>query len=240
MSNFLLYSFYKFVDLPDFEELKPHFLCIMRKWQVLGTIILAHEGLNGTVCGLPENIAQFWEEFTQDERWSDLVPTITTSSEQSFQKIKVKIRKEIVTLGIPNLKATLPEDSSHVDGERWNKIIEDSNTLVIDTRNDYEFEIGTFKNAMNPNTYSFKDFPKYVETELAEFKDRPIAMFCTGGVRCEKSTAYLQELGFKNVYQLKGGILKYLQTMPKEKSLWQGECFVFDERVSVDQSDCAV
>ncbi len=238
MSNFLLFSFYKFVDLVDFEELKPHFLCLMRKWQVHGTIILAREGLNGTVCGQPQVIQNFWNEFTEDERWSDLKPTITLGNQQAFQKIKVKIRKEIVTLGIPNLLGTTPEDKSHVDGYTWNKLIQDPNTLVIDTRNDYEFEIGTFKNAINPKTGSFRDFPQYVENELASFKNRPIAMFCTGGVRCEKSTAYLQQLGFKEVYQLQGGILGYLQTMPKEESLWQGECFVFDERVAVTNDDC--
>lgn len=238
MSNFLLYSFYKFVDLPDSEELKPLFLCLLKKWQVLGTIVLAHEGLNGTVSASPEIIEQFWQEFTEDERWSDLCPTITSATFQAFEKSKVKIRKEIVTMGIPHVKATRPEDDSHLDGDSWNQIITDPNTLVIDTRNDYEFELGSFKNAINPKTENFRAFPKYVESELMEFKDRPIAMFCTGGVRCEKSTAYLKDLGFKNVYQLKGGILRYLQTTPEEKSLWQGDCFVFDERISVDQQDC--
>ena len=238
MSNFLLYSFYKFVDLPDCEALKPHFLCLLKKWQVLGTIVLAHEGLNGTVSASPEIIEQFWQEFTEDERWSDLCPTITAATFQAFEKSKVKIRKEIVTMGIPDVKATRPEDDSHLDGESWNQIIADPNTLVIDTRNDYEFELGSFKNAINPKTENFRAFPKYVESELLDFKNRPIAMFCTGGVRCEKSTAYLKDLGFKNVYQLKGGILRYLQTTPEEKSLWQGGCFVFDERISVDQKDC--
>jgi len=240
MSKFLLYSFYKFVDLPDFEELKPLFLCLMRKWQVYGTIILANEGLNGTICASPEQINEFWKEFSRDTRWSDLVPTVTSSIEQPFQKTKVKVRKEIVTLGIPNLKGTPPGDLSHIDGDAWNQLISNPETLVIDTRNDYEYEIGTFKNAINPKTDSFRDFPNYVENELANFKDRPIAMFCTGGVRCEKSTAYLQTLGFKKVYQLKGGILRYLQSVPKEKSLWEGECFVFDERISVNEADCNV
>lgn len=239
MSEFLLYSFYKFVSLPDFEELKPHFLCLMKKWQVLGTIILAEEGLNGTICSSPENIENFWNEFIKDDRWSNIRRTITTSNIQAFQKSKVKIRKEIVTMGIPSVKAN-EHDSSHVDGPTWNKIIENPNTLVIDTRNDYEFEIGTFKNAINPNTDNFREFPKYVQDELMQYKDRPIAMFCTGGVRCEKSTIYLKDLGFKEVYQLDGGILKYLQTMPKEESLWHGECFVFDERVAVSDKECNV
>lgn len=239
MSEFFLYSFYKFVSLPDFEELKPHFLCLMKKWQVLGTIILADEGLNGTVCANPVNIENFWLDFTQDERWADIRRTITTSDIQAFQKSKVKIRKEIVTMGIPSVKAD-EGDSSHIDGLTWNQIIENPNTLVIDTRNDYEYELGTFKNAINPNTDNFREFPKYVQEELMEYKDRPIAMFCTGGVRCEKSTIYLKNLGFKEVYQLDGGILKYLQTMPKEQSLWQGECFVFDERISIVDKDCVV
>lgn len=239
MSEFQLYCFYKFVSLPDFEELKPHFLCLMKKWNILGTIILAHEGLNGTVCGLPLDIENFWNEFTQDERWSDIRRTITTSAFQAFQKSKVKLRKEIVTMGIPSVQAN-ENDDSHVDGSTWNQIIENPNTVVIDTRNDYEFEIGTFKNAINPKTDNFREFPKYVQDELMQYKDRPIAMFCTGGVRCEKSTMYLKDLGFKEVYQLDGGILKYLQTMPKDESLWQGECFVFDERVAIVDKDCAV
>jgi UPF0176 protein len=238
MSKFHLYSFYKFLDLPDYQELKPHFLCLMRKWQVYGTIILASEGLNGSVCGIPEQIQSFWQAFTQDPRWSMLQPTITNSNAQAFQKMKVKLRQEIVTLGILGLKATPSDDPSHVSPEVWNQLIDNPETIVIDTRNEYEFELGTFKNAINPKTDSFREFPRFVETQLAEFKNRPIAMFCTGGVRCEKSSAYLQQLGFEKVYQLQGGILKYLQTMPNESSLWQGECFVFDERVAVDEEQC--
>ncbi len=237
MSQFKLHAFYKFVDLVDFEELKPHFLCLMRKWNVLGTIILAHEGLNGTICALPEDLDQFWNEFTQDERWSNIRFTVTYAQEQCFQKSKVKIRKEIVTMGISDVKAD-EFDDTHVDAETWNKIIQDPNALVIDTRNDYEFEMGTFRNAINPNTENFRQFPKYVKNELMEHKDKPIAMFCTGGVRCEKSTQYLKNLGFEKVYQLHGGILRYMQTIAPEKSLWDGKCFVFDERVSLEQSDC--
>lgn len=237
MSQFKLHAFYKFVDLIDFEELKPHFLCLMKKWNILGTIILAHEGLNGTICGEPEQLDFFWSEFTQDERWKDIRFTVTFANEQCFQKSKVKIRSEIVTMGIPNVKAN-EHDDTHVDAETWNQIIQDPQAVVIDTRNDYEFEMGTFQNAINPNTANFRQFPEYVKNNLMEFKDRPIAMFCTGGVRCEKSTQYLKELGFEKVYQLHGGVLRYFQTIEPEKSLWNGKCFVFDERIALEQSDC--
>ncbi len=234
MSQYTLYSFYKFVELNDFEELKPHLLCLMRKWQIKGTIILASEGLNSTICAPSELMAGFWEEFTQDTRWSDLKPTITFSDKPAFQKPKVKLRKEIVTMGISSVKATPPECDSHLEPEAWNQLILDKDTLVIDTRNDYEYELGTFENAINPETDYFRDFPKYVAQHLEPYKDRPIAMFCTGGVRCEKSTGYLQALGFKNVYQLKGGIIGYLQNVTTETSLWKGDCFVFDDRETIN------
>ena len=236
MPNFLLYSFYKFVDLPDCEALKPHFLCLLKKWQVLGTIVLAHEGLNGTVSASPDVIEQFWKEFTEDERWSDLCPTITTATFQAFEKAKVKIRKEIVTMGIPEVKANEADDT-HISGIAWNQLIDNPDTLIIDTRNDYEYELGTFKGAINPKTENFRDFPAYVQNELMAHIDKPIAMFCTGGVRCEKSTQYLKNLGFKEVYQLNGGILTYLQTTPPEQSRWVGDCFVFDDRVAVSQTE---
>jgi len=238
MPKYLLYSFYKFIDLPDFEELKPHFLCLMKKWQICGTIILANEGLNGTICGLPSDIQNFWDIFTQDPRWSSLQATITAAENKAFQKTKVKLREEIVTLGVPGLKATTTDDPSHIKPEDWNALISNPKTIVIDTRNQYEYEMGSFKHAINPNTDSFREFPKFVEEQLLQHKDSPIAMFCTGGVRCEKSSAYLQHLGFKQVYQLQGGILQYLQKIKEEASLWQGECFVFDERVAVDQEQC--
>lgn len=237
MSNFNLYAFYKFVELKDYEELKPHFLCLMKKYRVYGTIVLAHEGLNGTVCAQPENIAAFWSAFTKDERWTDMRHTVTYSDSQAFGRMKVKIRQEIVTMGIPGVKAN-QHDETHVNGNTWNEIIANPDTLVIDTRNAYEFELGSFKHAINPQTDCFRDFPAYVERELMAHKDKPIAMFCTGGVRCEKSTQYLKNLGFNEVYQLDGGIITYLQNMPEENSLWEGECFVFDDRITVLKQDC--
>jgi UPF0176 protein len=240
MSNFQLYAFYKFIELPDFIELKPQLLCLMKKWNIRGTIILAQEGLNGTICASPSDIEVFWKEFIKESRWADLIPTVTQFDSQAFQKTKVKLRQEIVTMGVLSVKATRPECDSHLNSTEWNKLISDPNTLVIDTRNDYEYEIGTFNNAINPNIDNFRDFPKYVELELSNHKDKPIAMFCTGGVRCEKSTAYLKSLGFNQVYQLKGGIINYLQNVEDKQSLWSGKCFVFDERVSVDQNECAV
>ena len=237
MSQFKLHAFYKFVDLPDYEELKPQLLCLMKKWNVLGTIILAPEGLNGTICALPENLNDFWQEFTEDTRWHDMRFNVTYASMQCFQKMKIKLRQEIVSMGILSVKAD-EHDESHVDAQTWNQIIQNPETLVIDTRNDYEYELGTFQNAMNPRTDNFRQFPQYVQKELMDYKDKPIAMFCTGGVRCEKSTQYLKSLGFKKVYQLHGGILGYLQNTPAEHSLWNGKCFVFDDRETLEQKDC--
>jgi UPF0176 protein len=236
MSDYTLHAFYKFVDLPDNEELKPQILNLMKNWRIFGTIILAHEGLNGTICGLDADIQGFWQDFIAEPCWSDIRVNITHSTFQAFEKAKVKIRKEIVTMGIPEVKANEADDT-HISGIAWNQLIDNPDTLIIDTRNDYEYELGTFKGAINPKTENFRDFPAYVQSELMAHMDKPIAMFCTGGVRCEKSTQYLKNLGFKEVYQLNGGILTYLQTTPPEQSRWVGDCFVFDDRVAVSQTE---
>jgi len=237
MSQFKIHAFYKFIALPDFEELKPNILALMKKWQILGTIILANEGLNGTVCALPSDLDSFWTEFTADTRWNNIRCNVTHTAQQCFQKAKVKLRKEIVTMGIPNIQAN-EQDDTHLDPVTWNQLISNPETLVIDTRNEYEYELGTFQNAINPNTDNFRQFPDYVKNNLMTHINKPIAMFCTGGVRCEKSTQYLKNLGFEKVYQLNGGILTYLQTTPPEESLWSGDCFVFDDRITVNQTTC--
>jgi UPF0176 protein len=235
MKKFCIASFYKFVTLTDFEETKFPLLEFMKVNRILGTIILAHEGINGSVAGSYDDVKNFYSYLHADERFSDLHFKEAFDDMMPFEKAKVKFRKEIVTLGVSGVDP-LKNSGNRLSPEQWNKLIQDPEVVLVDTRNTYEVELGTFKNAINPNTENFRDFPEFVQNHLMEKKDKKIAMFCTGGIRCEKSTAYLQDLGFKDVYQLEGGILTYLETIPKEKSLWEGRCFVFDERISVEST----
>lgn len=227
-------TFYKFADLTDYRQLRANWLRECQALSIKGTILLAPEGINGTIAGTDAALTSFFAHLTQHpalnnldikNSWVDAIP---------FYRLKLKLKKEIITLGIPRIKPN-QQCGTHVNSQDWNKLISDPQVMTIDTRNEYEIAIGTFKNAINPHTTNFRDLPKYVENNLADVpKDTKIAMYCTGGVRCEKSTAYLMQLGFNNVYHLKGGILKYLEETPPEQSLWQGECFVFDNRVAVD------
>lgn len=232
MTHYVIVSFYKFIDLPDYADLKGPLLAFMKDKGILGTILLAHEGINGGAAATRELMDELYAHLRQEPRFADLNFKETYSDLMPYEKAKVKLRKEIVTLGIPDLNP-LMQTGERVMPEAWNTLISDPDVLVIDTRNDYEVELGTFKNAINPKTENFRDFPAYVETHLLDKKDKKIAMFCTGGIRCEKSTAYLMSLGFENVYQLEGGILKYYEDMPAQASLWEGRCFVFDERIAV-------
>lgn len=231
--NYLVVAFYQFTPFPDFEGMKPTVLNSMIDLNIKGTIILASEGINGTISGETHNVELFLdflkcfpglEQFSYKKSYSHFNP---------FEKSKVKLRKEIVTLGIPDISLENMEDT-YVSPEEWNSLISSPEVLTIDTRNDYEVKLGTFKGAINPKTENFRDFPEFVQNKLLEHKDKKIAMFCTGGIRCEKSTAYLKQLGFQSVFQLDGGILKYLETISDEDSLWEGTCFVFDNRVAVD------
>lgn len=234
MNEIVIASFYKFVDLADFETMKAPFLSAMHCLNIKGTIILALEGINGSFAGKREEMNAFYQFLRNDSRLEHLKFKETFDAENPFEKAKVKLRKEIVTMGISNVnpnKAT----GIYLDPEKWHELIQDPEVILIDTRNDYEYGLGTFKNAINPNTENFRDFPEYVEKQLHDKKDKKIAMFCTGGIRCEKSTAYLKELGFENVYHLQDGILNYLEKIPTNKSLWEGACFVFDNRVAVNQ-----
>lgn len=233
MKNTIIVSFYKFITLDNFELMREPILAKMHELGIKGTIILAHEGVNGGFAGTREPMELFYAFLRQDERFADLNFKETYDEENPFTKAKVKLRKEIVTMGI---KETDPNKSkgTYLSPEEWHAFIKDPDVVIIDTRNDYEFELGTFKNAINPNTENFRDFPTYVEQNLSDKKDKKIAMFCTGGIRCEKSTAYLRDEGFKEVYHLHDGILNYLKSIPEEESLWEGYCFVFDERVGVD------
>lgn len=233
MKKYIIASFYKFIPLENYEIMKPPMLDFMREHGVLGTIILAHEGINGSFAGIPDNVYAMYEYLRREPSFADVFFRENHDDFMPFDKAKVKFRKEIVTLGVPDVDA-LNHCGVHVSPQAWNDFISDPEVLLIDTRNTYEVELGTFKNAINPQTENFRDFPAYVEQHLLDKKDKKIAMFCTGGVRCEKSTAYLKQLGFNEVYQLQGGILNYLESIPKENSLWEGHCFVFDERIAIE------
>lgn len=234
MKKYVIASFYKFIPLHDYEDMKVPLLAAMKTHRILGTIILAQEGINGSFAGQADDVAALYTYLKADARLSDLHFKETFDDLMPFEKAKVKFRKEIVTLGVPGIDP-LHTTGTRVMPEEWNALISDPEVVVVDTRNDYEVELGTFKNAINPKTENFRDFPEYVKNNLMDKKNKKIAMFCTGGIRCEKSTSYLKELGFKDVYQLEGGILNYLESIPSSDSLWQGKCFVFDERIAIDE-----
>jgi UPF0176 protein len=228
-------SFYRFLDMHDPVAFKSALQEVCDEGELLGTILVASEGLNGSVTGEEAAIravfAWIENELSLEEpieaRWND-------TSEPPFRRMRVRLKKEIVTLGRPDI---LPhkKTGTYVSGEKWNELIEDPDVIVIDTRNSYEFEVGTFPHAVDPQTDSFRQFPEFAEKLAEKSKDRPLAMFCTGGIRCEKATALMLELGFEEVYHLQGGILKYLEEMSEEENRWDGECFVFDTRVAVDR-----
>jgi UPF0176 protein len=233
MPEIVVCALYKFVSLPDYSAMRPPLLTVMTRENIRGTLLLAHEGINGTVAGTRASIDALLKWLRNDPRLADIDYKESLTDAFPFNRAKVKLKKEIVTLGVegvdPNRNA-----GAYVKPKDWNQLISDPDVLVIDTRNDYEYQVGTFKNAINPKTDSFRQFPDFVKAHLDPEKHKKIAMFCTGGIRCEKSTAYLKEQGFGEVYLLKGGVLKYLEEVPPEETLWQGECFVFDERVTVN------
>ncbi len=233
MSKFIVCALYHFVALEDFELIREPLLSTMLSHNVKGTLLLAHEGINGTISGTREDIDYVIDYLKSDKRLAKLDTKESYDDQIPFYRTRVKLKKEIVTMGIPSI------DPKHVVGtyvkpQDWNALISDPDVLLVDTRNDYEVAIGTFKDALNPDTEVFRDFPKYVNDNLDPKKHKKVAMFCTGGIRCEKSTAYLKTQGFEEVYHLDGGILKYLEEVPEDESLWEGECFVFDNRVSVN------
>lgn len=226
-------ALYKFVGIPDFEDLRAPLLKVCQENNIMGTLLLAHEGINGTVAGTHQAIKNLLDFFKKDPRLADIAPKYSYEEKNPFLRMKVRLKKEIVTLGVPSVD---PNNTvgTYIEPKDWNALISQDDVILVDTRNDYEVKIGTFKGAINPVTATFREFPQWVE-EATALKNKPkIAMFCTGGIRCEKSTSYLKELGYEDVYHLKGGILQYLEDVPKEESLWEGECFVFDNRVSVD------
>ena len=234
--TYLTTAMYHFVSLPHFKTLREPLLqfCVAR--EIKGTLLLADEGINGTVAGSEKSILELlhylkhdaifegnFKNLSHKESWSDKHP---------FYRTKVKLKKEIVTLGVPGVSPTKMV-GTYVKPQDWNAIISDPDVILIDTRNDYEYAIGSFKNAINPKTNTFREFPDYVKTHFNPKKHKKVAMFCTGGIRCEKASSYMISEGFDEVYHLEGGILKYLEEVNPEESLWQGECFVFDQRVAI-------
>ena len=231
--QYVVCALYKFVALENFEDLRQPLLDTMVANQVRGTLLLALEGINGTIAGPRAGIDAVLAWLKSDERLSDVSYKESYTDEAPFKRSKVKLKKEIVTMGVEGI------DPRHVVGtyvkpKDWNALISDPEVFVVDTRNDYEVQIGTFKNAVDPNTKTFREFPAWTKENMDPSKHKKVAMFCTGGIRCEKSTAYMKEQGFEEVYHLEGGILKYLEEVPSSDTMWEGECFVFDDRVTVD------
>lgn len=229
---FTIATFYKFFSFPDYAERRMGLLAECQRLQVKGTILLAEEGINGTIAGSRGAVDDLLAYLRTDPRMADLSHRESQAEEPPFERLKVKLKREIVTMGVPQVSPT-QQVGTYVSPEAWNALLQDPEVLVLDTRNEYEVDIGTFHRAQNPHTHSFREFPDYVKTHLDPSQHKKIAMFCTGGIRCEKASSFLLSQGFSEVYHLKGGILNYLETVPTQESLWQGECFVFDERVAV-------
>jgi len=224
-------AFYAFATWPSFAEHRAPLKSLCAENGLTGSILLAPEGINGTVAGTRQALDVLLSELQQLPQFGGLAPKYSTSQSQPFRKMKVRLKKEIVTLGIDNIDVS--NTGTHVPTNEWDALIADPDVILIDTRNDYEIAIGSFPGAINPHTASFGDFPAWAEANLDPHENPKIAMFCTGGIRCEKATAYLKQEGFGDVYQLHGGILRYLEEVPPEETNWQGECYVFDGRVSV-------
>lgn len=222
-------SFYKFCPLTNLPDLRDQLQALCTNLMLRGTIILAEEGINGTIAGATDSIAAFLAH----PHIPDLSYKSAVVVDYPFQKLKIKIKPEIISLGVPDLDV-LTQGGKHIAPQDWNQLVTDPDIVLLDTRNHYEVAIGSFRRAIDPQLDSFREFPHFVQQKLNPQQHRKIAMFCTGGIRCEKASALLLKLGWQEVYQLDGGILQYLAEIPADQSLWQGECFVFDDRISVD------
>jgi UPF0176 protein len=225
-------ALYHFATFPDYQAFREPLYAVCMENDVRGTLLLAREGINGTIAGPPQGIANVLAFLRARPEFAALEHKESHASKPPFLRMKVRLKKEIVTMGVEDIDPTRIV-GTYVDPKDWNALIADPETIVIDTRNDYETAIGLFKGAVDPNIKTFREFPDWVRNNPGLHNKPKIAMYCTGGIRCEKSTAFMKELGFDEVYHLKGGILKYLEQVPPEESLWEGACFVFDERVSV-------
>lgn len=233
MAEIVVCALYKFITLDNYRDMKQPLLNFMLNRDIRGTLLLAGEGINGTVAGSRDAIDALLDYLRQDSRLAEISYKESYTDSAPFLRSRVKLKKEIVTMGVEGID---PKQvvGTYVKPAEWNQLISEPDVLLVDTRNDYEVQVGSFKNAVNPKTDSFREFPDYVKSHLDPGKHKKVAMFCTGGIRCEKSTAFLKEQGFDEVYHLEGGILKYLEEVPQEQSMWEGECFVFDERVTVN------
>ena len=229
---FRVAALYRFVRLEHYESLRAPLAAFCCGRGIKGTLLIAREGINGTVAGGAAAIAELIVRLEAIPGMAALEAKFSAASVMPFHRMKVRLKKEIVTMGVDEIDP-LSDDGAYVEPLEWNALIADPDTIVVDTRNDYEVALGAFRNAVDPGTATFREFPDWVANNRQALEGRKIAMYCTGGIRCEKATAYVRSLGIAEVYHLKGGILKYLETVPAEQSLWQGECFVFDERVSV-------
>ena len=234
MSKFKILSFYAFINIDDLCQKAAFIKNECEKNKITGLVILAKEGINGTLSGLEKNLHKLMDILTNEIYVCEMNVKESFSKIPAFARIKVKIKKEIVTFGVEDI-SSYKQTGQYIEPSEWNDLISKDDIITIDTRNDYEVRIGSFKGSINPKTRSFREFPKWWKENKEKIKGKSIAMFCTGGIRCEKSTKYLLKDGVKNVYHLRGGILNYFKSKEKINSLWEGECFVFDQRVSVDE-----
>ena len=238
--SYCVTALYHFTRLADYEQLKTPLQNMCEMLGIKGTLLLAYEGINGTIAGTDDTINQLLDFLKADPRLAALEHKESRAEKMPFYRMKTRLKREIVTMGVEGID---PNNvvGTYVDPKDWNELISDPDVVLIDTRNDYEVEIGTFKGALNPDTQTFREFPQWVEDNRDKLKKPKVAMFCTGGIRCEKASSFMKLNGFDDVYHLKGGILKYLETQPQDGSLWEGDCFVFDQRVAVkhglEQSD---
>ena len=226
-------ALYKFVRLPEYRTFQAPVLETMLSYPIRGTLLLASEGINGTIAGDPADVVEFLGWLQGRPGLGEIDTKISWTDAAPFKRSRVKLKKEIVTMGVEGINPA-QSAGTYVEPEDWNALVDDPEVLLVDTRNGYEIEVGQFENAVDPKTTTFREFPDFARTQLDPTRHKKVAMYCTGGIRCEKSTAFLRQIGFENVYHLKGGILNYLEKVPESDSRWRGECFVFDERVTVD------
>tara|TARA_Y100000590_G_scaffold404420_1_gene491935 strand:- start:15297 stop:16244 length:948 start_codon:yes stop_codon:yes gene_type:complete len=232
--QFKIVSFYQFVNLKDIKNYQKLIYNFCSKNKLRGTIILSNEGINGTIAGIPNKIDEFIK-YLDNLHFSKLNIKESYSLNMPFYRLKIKVKKEIVTMLNESIDSNMPR-GKHLNSEEWNNLINNKDVLVLDVRNKYETDIGYFDNAVIPNSDNFVEFKKFIDNKLSDKKNKKIAMYCTGGIRCEKASYYMKKIGFKHIYQLNGGILKYLEGTPSNESKWNGECFVFDNRVSLNHS----
>ena len=227
-------AIYKFVAVPSYKDIQTPIKERCSQLNIIGTLLLAQEGINGTIAGADSAIDEILDYLRSYSFFHDLEAKISHASQKPFYRLKVRIKKEIVTMGVEGV-SPVEEVGEYVNPQQWNDLISDPDVVLIDTRNDYESCVGSFDGAVHPNTRNFREFPQWLSDQNIT-KDTKIAMFCTGGIRCEKATSYMKSLGYEEVYHLKGGILKYLEEVPSQDSMWHGSCFVFDQRVGVEHA----